>query len=149
MSFSFEGGRVQVTKHLRDLARHCGAPLCRCLVVDDSPETYRLNQSNALPVPSYDGSSSDRTLLYLRDFLLAMPRLGIPLDVSAWPLAPRGAQPLLAAHEDEREGGGYALGSASTCARDQPKKSPPTTPPAFLPAFLPPPEEDEMNVFHL
>ena len=36
-------GRVRVTKDLKSLARHCGRPLCRCLIVDDTAETYRLN----------------------------------------------------------------------------------------------------------
>ena len=47
-------GRVRVTKDLLSLARHCGRPIGRCLIVDDTPETYKLNPSNALPVPMYD-----------------------------------------------------------------------------------------------
>ena len=138
--------RWRITKDLRSLARHCGLPLCRCLIVDDTPETYRLNPSNALPVPVYTGSSSDRALECLRSFLLAMPRKGVPLDVRAWPLGPRGAQPLLAALDEDARDGGCVLGRASTaCGRDHPCPADvaPAFAPAFVPAFLPPPEEDE------
>ena len=70
-------GRVRVTKDLKSLARHCGRPLCRCLIVDDTAETYRLNPSNALPVPMYEGKEVDHALECLRDFLLhKMPTNG-------------------------------------------------------------------------
>ena len=131
-------GRHRITKDLRCLARYCGRPLCRCLIVDDNPETYRLNQSNALPVPTYDGSGNDNILDWLREFLLSMPRLGVgvPLDVRGWPLAPRGAQPLLPDEDEIEPEGGCVLGSAPS--------TPEAVTPEFLPAFLPSPEEDEI-----
>ena len=137
--------RLRITKDLRSIARHCGRPLCRCLIVDDTPETYRLNASNALPVPVYDGSDSDRALDRLRDFLLSMPWQGVPLDVSGWPLGPRGAQPLLADNDGERAtGGGCGLvrASSATCGREDPRiQRWASVPPAVLPAFLPLPDE--------
>ena len=118
VEFTYEDGRMRVTKDLRSLARYCGRPMCRCLIVDDTPETYRFNPSNALPVPVYDGASSaDRALHHLRVFLLSMPRQSVPLDVRAWPLAPRGAQPLLAEQDVATK---------------------------ILPAFLPPTEAEEI-----
>ena len=154
VGFAVEDGRVRITKDLRSLARHCGVPMCRCLIVDDTPETYRLNPSNALPVPIYEGSSSDHALDRLRDFLLSMPWQGVPLDARAWPLGPRGAQPLLA--EQGEQDDGCVLGSASTTSEEHKRprlvlrgyhpKYPDAVAPAFLPAFLPPPEEDEHEV---
>ena len=140
VGISFENGRMQITKDLRSLARHCGRPMCRCLIVDDTPETYRLNPANALPVPVYDGSSCDQALYMLRDFLLSMPRQGVPLDVRGWPLRPRGARPLLA--EPEEHGCGRVLGTPSTITHAwEPLKQPKAEAPDFLPAFLPAPEE--------
>jgi TFIIF-interacting CTD phosphatase-like protein len=142
VDFHLENGRVRITKDLRSLARHCGYPMCRCLIVDDTPETYRLNPSNALPVPIYNGTSSDRALDYLREFLLSLPCHGVPLDVGAWPLGPRGAQPLL----DEQDGG-HVLVSAPThasitCGRQLNLTA--VLAPEVSPAFLPLPEDHEM-----
>ena len=121
--------------------------MCRCLIVDDTPETYRLNPSNAIPVPMYFGSSSDRVLDGLRDFLMSLPWQGVPLDVRAWPLGPRDAQPLMAA-QDEPGRGGIVLGSASAnCGRDhramasfaalKEALAAPALTSEFSPAFLP------------
>lgn len=150
VDFTFENRSIRVTKDLRRLARDCGLPLCRCLIVDDTPDTYRLNISNALPVPVYDGSSSDDTLDRLRDFLLSMPKHGVPLDVRGWPLAPRGAQPLLAGNDERAAGGstgghgGLCWSVSTACGREHLKRPFSDVAPAFLPAFLPPPEEDKM-----
>ena len=84
MSVSSDRSRMRVTKDLRSLAHALGRPLCRCLIVDDTPETYRLNPSNALPVPGYQGAHVDDALARLSSFLLGMIRPGSPLDVSAY-----------------------------------------------------------------
>lgn len=98
-------GRLTVLKELRRLAQHCGRPLSRCLIVDDTPETYALNVSNALPIPAYAGGEMDGALKRLSGFLLAMPTMGVPLDVSGYELAPPGAKALLAEVVD-----GHVLG---------------------------------------
>ena len=135
----------QVTKDLLSLAQHCGHPMCRCLIVDDSPETYRLNKSNALPIPRYNGSGSDQALDCLKRFLLSMPRQGVPLDVRTWPLGPQSAQPLLAEHdleEDMEKDHGRMLGHACNTRGLGHANSLEVVAPAFLPAFLPPPDDN-------
>ena len=101
-----EAGRTTVTKSLQRLATHCGRPLSRCLIVDDTPATYRRNPSNALPVPSYTGAEDDVVLDHLADFLCAMPKDGVPLDVTGYALAPPSATPLLTERVDGRMLGG-------------------------------------------
>jgi len=101
-----ENGRITVTKSLQRLATHCGRPLSRCLIVDDTPETYRCNPSNALPVPSYAGAREDGALCKLGEFLVALPKAGVPLDVTGYALAPPGATPLLTERVDGRVLGG-------------------------------------------
>lgn len=101
-----EAGRTTVTKSLQRLATHCGRPLRRCLIVDDTPATYRRNPSNALPVPSYTGAEDDVVLDHLADFLCAMPKDGVPLDVTGYALAPPSATPLLTERVDGRMLGG-------------------------------------------
>jgi len=94
--FIFERGRMRITKDLRKLAEHCGRPLSRCLIVDDNQDTYRLNPSNALPIPPYHGAKVDDALARLQHFLLQMNQPGMPLDVRAYQFAPANAMPLLA-----------------------------------------------------
>jgi len=98
-----------VTKTLSLLADHVGKPLCRTLIVDDNPTTYRLNVSNALPIPVYAGEASDAALATLQSFMLSLPKSGAPLDVSTYALADPGAGPLLAEVVDGRTLGGRRL----------------------------------------
>lgn len=91
-------GNMQVLgvpiKPLRKLATQLRLPLHRVLVVDDNHHTYKLNISNALPVPSFRGEVDDQVLHELRKFLVAMPQ-DRPLDVSQWDHAAVGVKPLL------------------------------------------------------
>ena len=94
-------GNLRFTKHLRTLAHHCGRPFCRCLIVDDTPDTYRYNQSHALPIRSYQGETvDDGALSELKDFLLMMTTPGLPLDVRGYALAPPAARPLITEEVD-------------------------------------------------
>jgi len=97
-----EEGRMQIIKDLRSLARHCGRQMSRCLIVDDTPQTYRHNLSNALPVPTYAGGLADDALERLQHYLLTMLARGDPLDVSGYALAPLGARPLIPDEVDGR-----------------------------------------------
>eukprot|EP00966_Prymnesium_polylepis_P173069 4002993-Prymnesium_polylepis.1 len=100
VQFAHKGGHMSTTKDLRKLAEFCGVPLCRTLIVDDNPETYRLNQSNALPVPAYVGMPTDEVLNHLCAFLVKLPSHGVPLDISAWAFAPSGSSALLVERVD-------------------------------------------------
>ena len=92
-----EPGQASIIKDLRDVAQHCRVPLERCLIVDDSPSTYQLNCSNALPVPTYLGTVHDDALAELAEDLMDMTKPNTPLDVTGYRLAPPRAVPLLAA----------------------------------------------------
>lgn len=98
-----QGGaaRPLLTKDLRLVADWTGRPLSRILIVDDTPETYRNNTSNALPVPVYQGGTTDDALEELRCFLIKMPSKDVPLDVRGYKLAPPDAQMLLASPEGD------------------------------------------------
>lgn len=89
-SCSFERGRVIRTKELQRLVEHTGVPLHRCLIVDDTPDTYALNVRNALPVETFEaGYGDDDTLVELAAFLCQLEvSSSAILDVSGWKLAP-------------------------------------------------------------
>ena len=123
-------GNLTTTKDLRTLAEFCGVPLCRTLIVDDNPETYRLNPSNALPVPAYAGAPIDDVLDYLTNFLISLPSHGVPLDVSGWPLAPSGATALRVECFD-----GLRLGRSSSSAPFEEERT--------WGAFLPPVDDSD------
>jgi len=104
----WERGRLIKTKELHSIASRCRVPLRRCLVVDDTEETFRLNVRNALPVPEWRGECDDDTLDRLQRFLCAQPCSDATsiLDLSAWEFAPEGAGPLTKeATEGHRLGG--------------------------------------------
>jgi len=89
-------GSPTTIKELRNLSDRLARPLSRCLVVDDTPSTYSRNVANALPVPTYRGSSpreqrEDSTLLELQRFLMTLSLDMEAIDVSGWKHAPPGA----------------------------------------------------------
>jgi len=97
---SFERGRVIRTKDLSRLTGLTGIPLHRCLIVDDTKDTYALNVRNALPVDTFEAGygDDDPTLAELADFLGTLDCSPTAvLDVSNWQYAPSsGAGPLTA-----------------------------------------------------
>lgn len=54
-------------------------PRHRILIVDDTPHTYRRNYGNAIPIPSFYCSNSDRFLLKLQGYLITLLN-----DVQDW-----------------------------------------------------------------
>lgn len=93
---SFHKGRMCRTKDLQKLEEHTGVPLHRCLVLDDTPETYVLNVRNAIPVEAWmAGYNDDEMLAEAATFLCSLDLSpAAVLDLSEWPYAPGGAGPL-------------------------------------------------------
>jgi len=148
MCASADGSPV-IIKRLRTLADRCHKPLSRCLVVDDTPTTYSVNPSNALPIPVYEGGSCDDALEVLRAFLRAMPTRGAPLDVTTYCLAPPQAKAMLTEvvdgkvlghHDDGRKDG--AIGQHACCT---PYGAPIDH---AAPAFLPLEDVEEISAPH-
>lgn len=89
-------GEHSVLKDLRLLSTHLNYPLSRVLIVDDTPDTYRLNPNNAVPVPPWRGDPDDCALDEVCTFLCSMPTRGEPLDVRNYRLATPTANALCA-----------------------------------------------------
>lgn len=81
--------KIGLIKDLYLVSQYCDVPLCHCFIVDDTLSTYYLNPSQALPIPSYQGSKDDNCLEKLLQFLVTVNlQQDLSLDVSGYFLAP-------------------------------------------------------------